>query len=139
MCPMRLPDLEVETHAARELVEITAEVRRAVAAAGLREGLLLVYCPHTTAGITIQENADPDVRRDLLLALENAIPDAPARGRYRHAEGNSPAHAMASLLGSSATVIVRDGAPLLGTWQGVFLCELDGPRRRTVHLQAVAP
>ncbi|GAO02901.1 secondary thiamine-phosphate synthase enzyme YjbQ [Anaeromyxobacter sp. PSR-1] len=135
---MRLPDLEIETHAARELVELTAEVRRAVSAAGLREGLLLVYCPHTTAGITIQENADPDVRRDLLLALENAIPDAPARGRYRHAEGNSPAHVMASLVGSSATVIVRDGAPLLGTWQGVYLCEFDGPRRRTVHLQAVA-
>lgn len=135
---MRLPDLQIETHAARELVEITAEVRGAVGAAGLRDALLVVYCPHTTAGVTVQENADPDVPRDLLLALEGAVPDAPPRGRYRHAEGNSPAHVKASLVGSSATVIVRDGAPLLGTWQGIYLCEFDGPRRRTVHLQAVA-
>ncbi len=131
---MRLPSLEVATHAAQELVEITGEVRDALRKAGARDGLVVVYVPHTTAGVTIQENADPDVKADFLLALENAVPARPARGAYRHAEGNSDAHVKASLVGSSATIIVEGGAPVLGTWQGVFLCEFDGPRRRTVHL-----
>ncbi len=131
---MRLPSLEVATHAAQELVEITGAVRDALRNAGAKDGLLLVYVPHTTAGVTIQENADPDVKTDFLLALENAVPAKAARGSYRHAEGNSDAHVKASLVGSSATVIVEGGAPVLGTWQGVFLCEFDGPRRRTVHL-----
>lgn len=134
---MRLPDLAVQTRAPAELVDITAEVRRALAAAGARDGVLLVYVPHTTAGVTIQENADPDVQRDLLLALENAVPARAARGAYRHAEGNSDAHVKASLVGSSATVIVEGGAPVLGTWQGIYLCEFDGPRRRTVHLKLI--
>lgn len=134
---MRLPRLEVATHAKGELVEVTEPVRRAVAAAGLRDGLVVVYCPHTTAGITIQENADPDVRRDFLLALENAVPKNPARGAYHHAEGNSDAHVKASLVGSSASVIVDGGALVLGTWQGVFLCEFDGPRKRTVLLKVI--
>ncbi len=131
---MRLPSLEVATHAAQELVEITGAVRDALREAGAKDGIVLVYVPHTTAGVTIQENADPDVKGDFLLALENAVPARAARGSYRHAEGNSDAHVKASLVGSSATVIVQDGAPVLGTWQGVFLCEFDGPRRRTVHL-----
>ncbi|HET8540116.1 MAG TPA: secondary thiamine-phosphate synthase enzyme YjbQ [Anaeromyxobacter sp.] len=131
---MRLPPLEVATHAAQELVEITAELRDALRKAGATDGLLVVYVPHTTAGVTVQENADPDVKGDLLLALENAVPARAARGTYRHAEGNSDAHVKASLVGSSATLIVQGGAPVLGTWQGVFLCEFDGPRRRTVHL-----
>jgi secondary thiamine-phosphate synthase enzyme len=131
---MRLPSLEVATHAPQELVEITGELRGALRAAGAEDGLLLVYVPHTTAGVTIQENADPDVKADFLLALENAVPARAPRGSYRHAEGNSDAHVKASLVGSSATVIVEGGAPVLGTWQGVFLCEFDGPRRRTVHL-----
>lgn len=134
---MRLPDLAVQTRAAAELVDLTAEVRRALAATGAGEGLLVVYVPHTTAGVTIQENADPDVQRDLLLALENAVPARAARGAYHHAEGNSAAHVKASLVGSSATVIVEGGAPLLGTWQGIYLCEFDGPRRRTVHLKLI--
>ena len=134
---MRLPDLIVQTRAAQELVDVTGEVRRAVSAAGARDGLLVVYVPHTTAGVTIQENADPDVQRDLLLALENAVPAQPARGAFRHAEGNSDAHVKASLVGSSATLIVEGGAPVLGTWQGVYLCEFDGPRRRTVHLKLI--
>ncbi len=131
---MRLPSLEIATHAAQELVEITGEVRAALRRAGVRDGLVVVYVPHTTAGVTIQENADPDVKADFLLALENAVPARPARGTYRHAEGNSDAHVKSSLVGSSATIVVEDGAPVLGTWQGVFLCEFDGPRRRTVHL-----
>jgi secondary thiamine-phosphate synthase enzyme len=131
---MRLPSLEVATHAPQELVDVTDRLRAALLEAGARDGLLVVYVPHTTAGVTIQENADPDVQADLLLALENAVPARPARGGYRHAEGNSDAHVKASLVGSSATVIVEGGAPVLGTWQGVYLCEFDGPRRRTVHL-----
>ncbi len=135
---MALRTLELSTGAARELLEITSEVRAAVRALGATDGLAVVYCPHTTAGITVQENADPDVRRDLLLALENAVPDAPPRGRYHHAEGNSPAHVMSSVVGSSATLLVEGGELVLGPWQGVYLCEFDGPRRRTVHVQVVA-
>ena len=131
---MRLPSLEVATHAAQELVELTGAVRDALRKAGAGDGLVVVYVPHTTAGVTIQENADPDVKTDLLLALENAVPPRAARGSYRHAEGNSDAHVKASLVGSSATLIVEGGAPVLGTWQAVYLCEFDGPRRRTVHL-----
>jgi secondary thiamine-phosphate synthase enzyme len=132
---MHLPALEIETRAPRALVEITSELRAALRAAGARDGILVAYCPHTTAGLTVQENADPDVSRDLLLALENAVPAAPACGAYRHAEGNSDAHVKATLVGSSVTLLVEGGAPVLGTWQGVFLCEFDGPRRRRVELK----
>jgi secondary thiamine-phosphate synthase enzyme len=135
---MPLPSLEVETRAACELVDVTARLEAALRSDGAADGALLVFCPHTTAGVTIQENADPDVRTDLLLTLENLVPEAPARGRYRHAEGNSHAHARAALVGSSVTLPVRGGALLLGTWQGVYLCEFDGPRRRTLHLQLLA-
>lgn len=133
--PMRLPDLSVQTHAACELVEIGDAVRAALRAAGARDGLLVVFVPHTTAAVTIQENADPDVKADLLLALENAVPPRPVRGSYRHAEGNSDAHVKTALVGTSVTVIVEGGAPVLGTWQGIYLCEFDGPRRRTVSLK----
>ncbi len=131
---MRLPPLEIRTRAAAELVDVTGEVRGALRAARAGDGLLVVFVPHTTAAVTIQENADPDVQRDLLLALDQAVPAAPVRGEYRHAEGNSPAHVKASLVGSSATVIVEKGELLLGTWQGIFLCEFDGPRTRRVEL-----
>ena len=135
---MRLPPLHVRTPAAHALVEVTAEVRAALRAAKAWGGVLVVYCPHTTAGVTIQENADPDVQRDLLLALENAVPARPVRGTYHHAEGNSDAHVKASLVGSSALVIVDRGELVLGTWQGIYLCEFDGPRERTVELKFLA-
>ena len=135
---MKAARLDVPTRDRCQLVEITAAVGNAVREAGLRDGAVLVYCPHTTAGITVQENADPDVRRDLLLALENAVPDTPARGSYRHAEGNSPAHVKASLLGASQLVPVDQGELQLGTWQGIYLCELDGPRTRHVLLRFLA-
>ena len=127
--------IDVRSTARCELLEVTDRVRSAVREAGLSEGAVLVYCPHTTAGVTIQENADPDVRRDLLLALENAVPLRAARGGYRHAEGNSDAHVKASLVGSSALVPVAGGELALGTWQGIFLCEFDGPRVRQLVLQ----
>ncbi len=135
---MRPAHLEVPTRARCELLDITPLVRSAVREAGLRDGAVLVYCPHTTAAVTVQENADPDVRRDLLLALENAVPDAPPGGRWLHAEGNSPAHVKAALLGASQLVPVADGELQLGTWQGVYLCELDGPRVRRVLLRFLA-
>ncbi|MFL5261433.1 MAG: secondary thiamine-phosphate synthase enzyme YjbQ [Anaeromyxobacteraceae bacterium] len=135
---MPLLRLDVATHARCELVEITDLVRSAVGSAGLREGAVLVYSPHTTAAITVQENADPDVRRDLLLALENAVPDAPQRGTYHHGEGNSPAHVKTSLVGASQLVPVEGGALALGTWQGIYLCEFDGPRTRHVLLQLLS-
>jgi len=134
---MRLPDLSVRTPAQAALVEITGEVRAALRTSGVRSGLLVVYVPHTTAGVTVQENADPDVKHDLLLALDNAVPARAARGSYRHGEGNSAAHVKTSLVGSSATLLVRDGELALGTWQGVQLCEFDGPRTRTVLLEVI--
>lgn len=106
---------------------ITSQVREAIVKSGVSDGLCVVFCPHTTAGITINENADPDVTRDLLTGLSKAFPD---RTEFRHMEGNSAAHLKASCVGSGATLIVRDGKPLLGTWQGIWFCEFDGPRRR---------
>ncbi len=135
---MLLPALHVQTRAAHDLVDVTAEIQGALRKAGVTDGILVAYVPHTTAGITIQENADPDVRTDLLLALENAVPARPVRGTYRHAEGNSDAHVKASLVGSSVTIIVERGDLLLGTWQGVYLCEFDGPRTRTVQMKVIA-
>jgi secondary thiamine-phosphate synthase enzyme len=134
---MRLPPLQVRTRATHELVDVTDQVRGAIRAAGATGGVLVVFVPHTTAGVTIQENADPDVRKDFLLALENAVPARPARGSYLHAEGNSDAHVKTSLVGSSATVIVDRGDLVLGTWQGIYLCEFDGPRTRTIELKLV--
>ena len=126
---------EVRTTRRTEFVEITAEVRRAVKDAGLKSGACVVYCPHTTAAITIQENADPDVVRDMLLWLNGHIPkDVPG---FRHAEGNSDSHIKSSLVGSSATVLVENGELVLGTWQGVYFCEFDGPRSRTVMVQTI--
>lgn len=134
---MLLPAIQVSTRAKHELVDITATVRGAVRKAGVKEGIAVVFVPHTTAAVTIQENADPDVPTDVLLALENAVPEQPARGVYRHEEGNSPAHVKSSMFGSSVTIVIDGGELLLGTWQGVFFCEFDGPRKRTVHVKVV--
>lgn len=126
---------DVRTARRNEFVEVTDAVRRAVAASGVRAGVCVVYVPHTTAGVTIQENADPDVVHDLLLWLNQHIPQhVPG---FRHGEGNSDSHLKSALVGSSATVIVEDGELVLGTWQGVYFCEFDGPRARKVHVQVV--
>jgi secondary thiamine-phosphate synthase enzyme len=125
----------VSTARRNELVEITAQVRHSLKRRGLREGVGVVYCPHTTAAITINENADPDVVHDMLLWLERAIPHV--QPGFLHGEGNSDSHVKASLVGSSATVIVDKGDLVLGRWQGVYLCEFDGPRTRNVCVQWV--
>jgi len=111
---------------------ITPQVLNALRESGTKRGLCVVFCPHTTAGITINENADPDVVKDLIFALEKTYPDRP---EFRHAEGNSASHLKASVVGSSATLIVRDGRLLLGTWQGVYFCEFDGPRTRKFFVE----
>ena len=112
--------------------DITSRAREALRESGIQDGICVVYSPHTTAGITINENADPDVVRDLILALEKTYPD---RAEFRHAEGNSAAHLKASTIGSSATIPVRGGKLLIGTWQGVYFCEFDGPRARRFSVQ----
>src|SRR4029079_1514530 len=114
-------------------VDVTPQVRQSLRQSGVRDGIGVVYCPHTTAAITINENADPDVAHDMLLWLERAVPHVQAG--FRHGEGNSDSHIKASLVGSSARVIVEGGQIVLGQWQGVFLCEFDGPRTRTVHVK----
>ncbi len=110
---------------------ITASVRETIAQSGVQNGLCVVHCPHTTAGLTINENADPDVVRDLTLTLNKTYPDRP---EFRHSEGNSAAHLKASVMGTSVTLIVADGKPLLGIWQGVYFCEFDGPRTRRYYI-----
>lgn len=119
---------------AEGFVPITQQVQQAVADSGTAEGICLVYCPHTTAGLTINENADPDVARDLLLALRLASPD---RKEYRHFEGNSPAHYKALLTGNAVQVPVSGGRLALGRWQGIYFCEFDGPRNRQYTVQVV--
>lgn len=116
----------------RQLLPVTNQVQKAVTESGVRSGLCTVFCPHTTAAITINENADPDVARDLLFALEESFPDRP---EFRHMEGNSAAHMKASVVGASVTVPIEDGRLALGRWQGIYFCEFDGPRTRQFHVQ----
>ena len=122
-----MKEITVKTPARRVLVDVTEEVARAAD----HDGTWFVYVPHTTAGITINEGADPAVARDILARLEQLAPDD---ADYEHAEGNAPAHVMASLMGSSVLVVVEKGELRLGRWQSVFLCEFDGPRTRRVQL-----
>ncbi|MDY6796928.1 MAG: secondary thiamine-phosphate synthase enzyme YjbQ [Actinomycetota bacterium] len=124
---------EVPTSSRSHMVDITAGVREAVRGTGFTDGLCVVYVPHTTAGVTINENADPDVAADILDQLEKLVP----RGGYRHREGNADSHIKASLMGFSATLLVEGGDIVLGTWQGVFLCEFDGPRSRRVRVKVI--
>ncbi|MHB0868554.1 MAG: secondary thiamine-phosphate synthase enzyme YjbQ [Chloroflexota bacterium] len=127
--------MQVETNSRQEMVRVTRQLAAVVRNAGWRNGLCTVFVPHTTAGVTINENADPDVVTDLLHALEKIVPTAdPA---YRHSEGNSAAHVKASLMGFSLTLIVRDGQLELGRWQDVLFCEFDGPRRREVMVEFI--
>lgn len=120
---------QVKTRARSDAVDITGSVRDAVKASGIQKGLCVVYVPHTTAGITINEGADPNVMRDLLDTLERLVP---WQGAYKHTEGNAAAHIKASMVGSSVHIIIDRGELVLGTWQRVFLCEFDGPRTRKV-------
>ncbi|MFY9535136.1 MAG: secondary thiamine-phosphate synthase enzyme YjbQ [Bacillota bacterium] len=114
--------------------DITSKVREAVGESGITDGICIVYCPHTTAGITINENADPDVVTDMLYGLGKTCPHHP---EYRHIEGNTTAHMKASIIGSSVTVIIENGRLLLGRWQGIYFCEFDGPRTRSCYVKVI--
>ncbi len=127
--------LSVRTNRRIEMVDLTGEIRKMVSVSGVQEGVCHIFQAHTTAGLTINENADPSVQTDILMVLNRIISEKEA---YRHLEGNSPAHIKASLMGPQLTVLVSNGNLLLGTWQGVFLCEFDGPRTRKVHLKIMA-
>jgi secondary thiamine-phosphate synthase enzyme len=123
----------LKTSQRNQFVDVTEQVRQSLRRAGIRDGLGVVYCPHTTAAVTINEHADPDVAHDILLWLGRTVPQQ--QDGFRHNEENSDSHVKASLVGSSATVIVEDGALVLGRWQGIFFCEFDGPRTRTVQVK----
>ena len=125
--------IEVKTQAREEVVDITARVREELVSSGVKDGICYVYVPHTTAAVTINENADPSVKEDILMAMRKIVPDSLP---YRHSEGNSPAHVKACLIGSSIKVIIDEGQLALGTWQGIFFCEFDGPRSRNVFIKA---
>ena len=126
--------IEIQTHLSDEFVDITDEVRQAVQRSGVQSGMVLVYCPHTTAGVTVQENTDPALKEDLFAAFEALVPrDRP----WKHGEGNAHAHARAVLVGSSCTLPVESGRIHLGRWQAIYFVEFDGPRRRTVQVKVV--
>lgn len=127
-------NLTVKTNDQTEFIDITGQVQQALKDSGIRDGLCHIFVPHTTAGLTINEGADPSVQRDILAVLNEVIP---SRFSYRHAEGNSPAHIKASIVGSSVTLMVEAGRLVLGTWQAVFLCEFDGPRTRKVLIKII--
>jgi secondary thiamine-phosphate synthase enzyme len=122
-----MQEFSVPTRSRAEFVDITSQVRDALGKEGVADGLCHVYVPHTTAGVTINENADPDVTRDLLAVLEGLVPRS---GDYRHVEGNADSHVKSSLMGCAAAIPVSGGRLVLGTWQGIYFCEFDGPRRR---------
>jgi len=124
----------VRTARADEMINITSIVRQEVQKSGVKAGTVTVFVPHTTAGVTINENADPDVVYDMLSILRSLVPESSG---YRHMEGNSHAHVKASLMGSSCTVIIEDGQLKLGTWQGIYFCEFDGPRNRKVYIKVM--
>ncbi len=119
--------VDIKTKSRVEFQDVTLKVRDIVGASGVQSGLCYVFVPHTTAGITVNEHADPSVVEDIAAQLETVIPQ---NRNYRHLEGNAPAHIKASLVGNSETLLIEDGKIILGTWQGIFFCEFDGPRNR---------
>lgn len=128
-----LVQLDIATRAQSELQDITGAVQKAVAGGSVQHGVCHIFVPHTTAGLTLNENWDPDVRGDLTRALAALVPDLP----YRHGEGNSPAHLMSTLVGASVALLIEGGRLLLGSWQGIYLAEFDGPRQRRVLVKIV--
>lgn len=126
--------IDIKTGATEEMKDMTLQVQEIVFSSGVKDGVCFVYIPHTTAGLTINENADPSVQEDILLALKKIVP---ASLSYSHAEGNSPAHVKSSLLGSSVNIFIKNNSLVLGTWQGIFFCEFDGPRNRKAYITII--
>jgi secondary thiamine-phosphate synthase enzyme len=125
---------QVRTSAKTGFIDITRSVQEAIQKLGIKDGICFIFVPHTTAAITINENADPSVSKDIVMELNKIVP---FQDRYHHLEGNSPAHIKASLLGPSQTLFVESGRLVLGTWQGIFFCEFDGPRNRNVYVKVM--
>lgn len=125
---------QIQTNQKQEFVFLDGYVEDAIQKSGIQDGMVLVFCPHTTAGITINENADPDVRRDLALGLDKTFPND---SEYVHFEGNSDGHMKSSVVGANELLIVEDGQPVLGTWQSVYFAEFDGPRTRKIHIKVI--
>ncbi|WP_456406909.1 secondary thiamine-phosphate synthase enzyme YjbQ [Caldithrix abyssi] len=126
--------LDIRSTSRTEMIDITHQIQKAVTDSGLQNGLAVIFVPHTTAAVTINENADPTVQRDILYEINKVIP---FEDGYHHFEGNSAAHIKSSLFGSSQTIIVENGQLQLGTWQGIYFCEFDGPRNRKIWIQLV--
>ncbi len=123
--------LTIKTHAQTEMIDITGQVQQLLDDQKFKDGICMIYVPHTTAAVTINESADPSVREDIMMVLNQMVP---WKAPYRHLEGNSPAHVKTSLIGASEVVQVKDGRLVLGTWQGIFFCEFDGPRTRRINV-----
>ena len=130
----KMEKINVSTGKRTEFVEITSKVEEVVRKSGIENGICFIYVPHTTCGLTINENADPSVKKDIINKLEEIVPE---NGRYSHMEGNADAHIKSSIVGHSRTIFIENGNLQLGTWQGIFLCEFDGPRRRQVWLKII--
>lgn len=126
---------KIQTTKPQQFIDITHIIAENVRSSDVKEGIVVIYVPHTTAGVTINENTDPDVVRDMISTLDKTYP---VHGDYFHYEGNSHAHIKASLMGASCTVIIRDGRLLLGTWQGIYFCEFDGPRNREFYVKIIS-
>ncbi|OGP86720.1 MAG: hypothetical protein A2156_04450 [Deltaproteobacteria bacterium RBG_16_48_10] len=125
---------QVKTSAKTDFIDITQSVQEAIQKSGVRDGVCFIFIPHTTAAVTINENADPSVTQDIMMMLNQIVP---SKGRYQHLEGNSPAHIKSSLMGCSKTVFIESSKLMLGTWQGIFFCEFDGPRSRKVYVKVM--
>jgi len=126
--------LTVKTKSRTELIDITSDVQNTVRSSSIADGLCMLYIPHTTAAVTINESADPSVKDDILMILNEIVP---WKAKYRHLEGNSPAHVKSTLVGASELVAIENGRLVLGTWQGIFFCEFDGPRTRKLHVNVM--
>ena len=129
-------EITIKTRRKAQMIDITSQVSNIIGENGIKEGLVVVFVPHTTAGVTIYENADPDVVHDMLLSLEELVPEH--NPGYLHGEGNSDGHIKASMIGSSVTVIIKNSRLALGTWQGIYFCEFDGPRSRKIWIKLSA-
>jgi secondary thiamine-phosphate synthase enzyme len=131
---LKVEPLQVRSREREQLIDITGQVQRCIDRSGIIDGIVVLYVPHTTAAVTINENADPDVTRDILYKLHKEIPQ---QDGYHHGEGNSDAHIKSSIVGASIQVIIADGRLLLGTWQGIYFCEFDGPRTRRLYIKVI--
>ena len=124
--------LTIKTHNQTEMIDITNQVEQLLDGQALKDGICMIYVPHTTAAVTINESADPSVKSDMLMVLNQIVP---WEANYRHMEGNSPAHVKSTLVGASELIAIEKGRLVLGTWQGIFFCEFDGPRNRKMHVR----